>query len=873
MSNFKSLNLFRKSQQPTILNSDQKLKLINKIESKREENEVKAVKEVKEIKASKTPEKPAPQKQKTSFFGGGGGGGGSGFFARSSQIDVKKEPLGSSYDDRKRIIFGKIDFHKEQNFISQFLLKSQKKINNEYVKMSSGSSFFMDVPLKVYNFALGLKENIANFCLIIRLYLIYDKMEKAYEIYLLMCKQNKKLVEFVYSKLDSYCKKASPAMLRFTPTISKIFILILSCFIKLSGKFCKTTNQNFFTILYIKTVYMITLTGINKVNLNDLKYYRLYLYSNCLFYCSIFNFYRFQSLSFSTNILQHIIELYQEKNPKEHTKFEQTLMLKVNYNLGLFYYIDGMNNEAINSLLQAKKILSEIVLYSSRNEDRESGNEVGRNSAILENREKHILNKLTFFKDKLNDLDEKDLNNIIIHKFEKKSSNENKGLKTINEESTKELPKKQFISDMKYSNSLFLGIKRQELKQPLLFDHIKRKIFNEIEFLLCQIELNKKNYRGALEHINIILNKEKLKDDFEGDTITKKKTFNMINKTFKNLKSFQGLRVKKLSGISKKDLVKVEENSKNKNNNENNILNNEEIILTENDTKLLKLLLEKIEHEYTEQLQLKNNNASSLNKRKDYLTFSPIKTKNMNYTNFKEMEKFFIFICSLSIFQLKILNETQPKLSSKRNDLPIIFSNQFQDCLTNSQRLTLTQLETMNLTRYIILIDSEKEISPENLDYKYMKHKIKTNNDNNDEEEIFKIAEDKGRTINSRKSNDSCMNSLSTNNNNPLSIRRFNKKEIEFEDENCLFDILLIKIKNEKNKDFIESHKKCILQILNNLNREDKELFQKSPNLLKNMLKKIEKKLKKDNINIPENYNIEESSNLNNLSISLVKSQ
>ena len=90
MSNFKSLNLFRKSQQPTILNSDQKLKLINKIESKREENEVKAVKEVKEIKASKTPEKPAPQKQKTSFFGGGGGGG-SGFFARSSQIDVKKE--------------------------------------------------------------------------------------------------------------------------------------------------------------------------------------------------------------------------------------------------------------------------------------------------------------------------------------------------------------------------------------------------------------------------------------------------------------------------------------------------------------------------------------------------------------------------------------------------------------------------------------------------------------------------------------------------------------------------------------------------------------------------------------------------------------
>ena len=36
--------------------------------------------------------------------------------------------------------------------------------------------------------------------------------------------------------------------------------------------------------------------------------------------------------------------------------------------LGLYLYVDGKNNEAINYLLQAKKILSEMVLYTFKNE-------------------------------------------------------------------------------------------------------------------------------------------------------------------------------------------------------------------------------------------------------------------------------------------------------------------------------------------------------------------------------------------------------------------------------------------------------------------------------------------------------------------------
>ena len=147
----------------------------------------------------------------------------------------------------------------------------------------------------------------------------------------------------------------------------------------------------------------------------------------------------------------------------------------------------------------------------------------------------------------------------------------------------------------------------------------------------------------------------------------------------------------------------------------------------------------------------------------------------------------------------------------------------------------------MSLSRYIILIDSDKDISPENLDYKYMKHKIKTsiNKNNEDDIELKYTVEEKGKTIHSRKSNDSGMNTISTNNINIISLRRNirKEKEFEFEEESCMFDILLIKIKNEN---FIESHKKYILQILNNLSIDDKKLFQNSPLLLKNLLNEIE---------------------------------
>ena len=769
--------------------------------------------------------------------------------------NLNNEPLGNYYEDRKKILFGYIDINKEEFYISQFLLNSQKKLNNEYIKITTGSSFFYDVPKAIHKFTLCVKENISNFCLIISLYLLNNKKEKSLEIYLLMCKQNKKILELIYSKLLSYSHKPSTNSILFSPPISKMFIQILSCLIKLSGKFCKTTYQNYFCILYIKTNFILSLRNLPKITLisykNELKYYRLYIYANCLFGTAIFNFYKYQPLSFSIYILQHILTIYQDINIKDN-KLEQLLLLKVCYNLGLFFYVNGFNNKAINSLNLAKEKLNDIKLFqNNRNEEKDY---LGRNSAVLNGKE-NILNKLTFYKRRINNIDSKNLEDIILCKFSQKNANHNIALNIIKEEISKDSSKdKKAFYGTEDKSGVFFGVTKNVLKQTFSFEDITKKILLKIELLLTQIELNKKNYRGALEHINLILNNKKSKDDLETD-LSKQKTFKIINKTYKNLKSFQVGRNKKYDINNKDNIRKLFDES----------------MLTEKDIKLIKLLLEKIEHDYNEHMHYELSDSFASQKIDDNTLFSSDKMKNMTFSNFKEMEKFFIFICNLSIYQLKILNQSQPKSTSfsKRNDLPILFTNQFKDCLTLSQRMALSELQTMCLSRYIILIDSEKEISPENLDYKYMKYRVKSSKEKEEEKESKITSEIKGRNINNKETNDSMIKSLSTN---TFSINR-TKKEYEIEDESCKSEILLIKIKNENNKKFIESHKNSILNILNNLSEEDKKLFLNSPFLLEKMLEKVENKIKRNN-NINSNININEySSYIENTSFSFISSQ
>ena len=786
-------------------------------------------------KEAKPPPKPTA---KASVFVGNSNSS----LSKTQDIVVKPEPLGEYYESRKKLIFGKVNILEEQSFLSQFLLKSQKKINKEHNQLIT-RAFFFDVPQKVYDFCLDVKENISNFCFIIHLYLKLNREDKALEIFLLMCKENKDKLEFMYTKLNLYCKKSSSAMKAYTPPIAKMISNLLSCLIKFSIKFCKTKLQNYFFCLYLKSIFSLNFREI-KPGLdykNELSNNRLFIYTSLLFDSSIFHFYNYCSPEIIIKLLQHCLEIYKD-NQREKNGYELVLMMKSNFNCGFFYFIDNKYKESTNCLNAAKELISDIVQYNlnSKEDEKEFLNDLGGYSILSE--EKNTLFCLKFANKRISKLHDKSLN-----------LNLSKYIKDLNNQGKK-------------ASSVVLGSKKNELQLPLLLEQIKRKINLEIDLLLCQIEMNKKNYKAAYNLINTVINSNMIKDDFQSGLNSRKKRLG-VNKNFRSLKTYQNIRVKpKISEIN--NGIKTD--------------------LSEKEFNLIFSLLEKIE----KALSSESLEDKAFIFKKRTLIFPNEKVPLSSYSHFKELEKFFIFICSLSLFQLKILNESQPEYSEKRDDLPIIFTTSFRDSLTNSQRMDLDELETMSLSRYIILVDSKKDISPENLDYKYMKYKVKTHSEN-EEEEIFELQlsfEEEKNFINNNKiyskrgrnyctrniNNNKGIFSSSSNINNSTTVRKTittvsvgkrssYRRTLKFNEENDYFEILekmIRSIRDKKNEKFMSKNRKLIFEYLSGLNLKDKKFLIDNPKLLQKMMddlankiaRKKQKKLLEEKKIINENF-------------------
>ena len=165
-------------------------------------------------------------------------------FHRSNLDEPAPETLGQFYEERKQIIFG--DLMENENLVKQLILRTQINMNEQY-KMKS-NSFFGEKTSDIYNKMLYFKETISNYCLIIHIYLKHNQNKKAFELFLLMCTKNKVIIEYFYRKIQEQLPKISNSnrIGKFFPSITKLFIQLLSCFIKLSGKFSKSKLQNYF---------------------------------------------------------------------------------------------------------------------------------------------------------------------------------------------------------------------------------------------------------------------------------------------------------------------------------------------------------------------------------------------------------------------------------------------------------------------------------------------------------------------------------------------------------------------------------------------------------------------------------------------------
>ena len=799
--------------------------------------------------------------------------------------DLPPESVTEYYEDRKKIIFKKLTISKNEEYILSIVKKSQLKVNAKTIDSMKGG-FFQSLPSNAYDLSVMFKENIANFSLVISLYLQENRKIDAFKLFLLLCEQNKKTLNYLTGKVLEQLPKISNRnkIAKFYPTITKTLLQIISVFIKLAGKFNKSVLENYFIVQYLKIVHILSVTVvkyINPVKIDEintqLKNERRYFYSNCLFDCSIYLFNRFQPFNISISILNHTLDLYNNQNVNYVlNENESTLLLKINYNLGLFCYVDGLNMEAVNNFNQAKDRVTDIKNFpiSKTRKSRISLDEKDLMMNKLRNNNS-TSNLILDFNDIVSPQPNQSRNKYnrntikstthVLNGRESIEHQNNLFLKVSNDNAENQMNKK----NVRDYSTIYLGAYNiLRFKNPLEIELVRDKILVEIKLYLAEIELKNKNYRESLYHLNSILNLQKKENMGEyvlyskdNTRLIKSKTNsskNIIdtadNKTREKTRYMNDLKKNKSENNNSLFLITRDKSTNNtlkdnaSSNNLNNVNSSHQVMkynLTDGDKSRIMRLLEEIEIACWEKdaNKLKNKNQYAEVTKYPYDRSKNYLIRNQKIITSKEMEKFFIFICSLSIYQLKILNDTQPPPSQRRNDLPIIFNNQFQDCLTNAQRMNLTLLETMSLSRYILLKDTNKDISLENLDIRFMLYRIK------DEEVDNKIDYNKIMRRNRIKSNNRFKRINNSKGNsfrsNTFSIKTPIKKVKKYEDEEE-DDALKYFMKNNspKNKKLIGNHKKELTKFIEDINNDELKIFYKNPELLSKLVENTEKKIK-----------------------------
>ena len=283
--------------------------------------------------------------------------------------ELPEESKTQYYEDRKKIIFKKLTIENDEEYILGLVKKSQLKVNNK-LKQCKGGGFFSIKQEDIYWLSVLFKENISNYSLVFALYFQSNKTLDALKLFLLMSEQNKKVLEYlIHKEMEQLPKIANTNKIAlFYPSITKTLLQVLSLFIKLAAKFNKSVLENYYIKQYLRIVHLMSYIvikyvnpgKIDEINNSQLKNERKYFYSQCLFDCSIYLFNRFQPLKIPISILQHILESYSSNINYFFNENESTLLLKINYNLSLFYYVDGFNSEAINNMNQAKERLNDM---------------------------------------------------------------------------------------------------------------------------------------------------------------------------------------------------------------------------------------------------------------------------------------------------------------------------------------------------------------------------------------------------------------------------------------------------------------------------------------------------------------------------------
>ena len=689
------------------------------------------------------------------------------------------------------------------------------------------------------DFVKTIDNIIARYSLIIFSLLKNNETEEAKNIFLLMLKENIPYINYIEQNIiyHYYVSKDYPVE-------AYELLRIFSFIIKYSRFFNFTNYCNIFIGRYLEIIFFIynlffyksIIRGFTLDTKNQINHWFSLALHNIAYFALLYYF----PLNISINLSNSIMSIYQSSDDKYLSKKEKSLLIKVIYNLSHICYLNGQNDKATfylneakdrilnneenphsynNTNYHTKKKKQSMNLYWNNSINKDffyNGDEEMRLSTATSISEyvknkgknkKDDSNKLTevekikttFSKDKVN---LEDIHLLINYCLENGLIDENKSSRYIS---------KNFISPTNIASKKTLTKKLtipKYYKHPLLF---------KLELFYGEIELDKKNYILAYNHILkalYILLLLKLNIDGNG--------FLSFNEEQKIIEKYLIL-IEKLKEKESENNKEEKSESEGKSDTEEesesdsreNSKNRDSIRSMKKSSK--KKYKEESEdiilNKYNLYLELFKENEKG-KKSKEVLYCSK---EDTNYKVLQDIEKFFLFLCSLSLYQISILNNTQPE-NKKGNDLPLLFSSQFKDCLSSNQRKEFNNLQTMALNRCLILKNPNDWIMPNNL-----------NIDLINEKKVEKLR---------RKKTYKYINKYPEENINENQLRETKEYKIYQK-------MLLLGKMTKETRDIIVKNNYIVLRIIKKASKEEIENIIESPKILIKPIKHYKKHNKK----------------------------
>ena len=645
----------------------------------------------------------------------------------SQKLLVHLRPKSDVNKIKVDIILGYSYFLSNQNQIikkiEKFIFKKQKRIEEKIQKFKKKESTFnkkltktkdnkiitniLNSQIKNETKIFHKFENLISIYALIIYYLFkIHKKREAKMIYLLIIKHNinhMKYLEGIINFMSVLADKNGKNKINFYRYANLILLKIYSFFIKYGFLFNLSFYGNLFMKMYLNLshkyyLYSLANNKIKYSNPENLKKIKIW-FSLLNYYSAHFSIAHYAPMKLPIYLYNTTLNIY--NTIEEQNLEDKYFILCTKYNKSILLYLNGESEEAINTL---KDIKINLFAYIDDNIFANKGNNKSNNKnksfmiqTLTEQIQKKTKNNQKINKKSVASSFKQIFEHVISGKnkqvninmklepffiannpinfdnfFEKYSniygiSSKLKQQENISNNSSKNTQKSKTLIYSSYLRQLTMQSKNNEKNYSKKIPNIfKNPILIRTELLIAEIELDKKHYRIAYTFTNHALT---------------------IITLFRTLQNSSLLNQFKIEQKYIKEFLNIIDNAN---------------IITESENE-------------EEEEEKENMNDLITIKEKEYKNEIEYKERiNLNKKVLKELEKFFLFYINLSIYQIKVLNETQPK-TKIRNYLPILFQNQFKDSLSLRQNIELENLDVMCLSRYLILKDPNKPIYPKNL--------------------------------------------------------------------------------------------------------------------------------------------------------------